>query len=107
MKKKLNERGIQKAAVDYARKLGWLAYKWSSPASGGVPDYLFIKDGLIMFVEFKAPGKKPTPRQKLVFDKIRAAGCIVHVVDSIEGKAIFDLSNDNYGNDCKYEPITD
>ena len=33
------------------------------PSQRGVPDRLYFKSGELVIVEFKAPGKKPTPYQ--------------------------------------------
>lgn len=45
-------------------------------------DYLICIDGLFFGVETKAPGKKPTPRQKTIIDKIELAGGCTFVVNS-------------------------
>jgi hypothetical protein len=87
----MRESTIEKAVNKYARSLSWLAYKFTSPSNRGVPDTLYIKDGLTIYIEFKAPGKLPTPLQVEVIKKFKAHGAIVHVVDSIEqGKGVFD-----------------
>jgi hypothetical protein len=80
----IRERDIEKKAVELAKKAGWLTYKFVSPSQRGVPDRIFIKDGRIVFVEFKAPGKKPTALQAQTIRKLREAGCEVHVCDSVE-----------------------
>jgi len=36
-----------------------------------------------MFIEFKAPGKKPTPLQNAWHEKLRALGFTVHVIDNV------------------------
>lgn len=37
--------------------------------------------GLAFYIEAKAPGKKPTPRQDLTIEAMRAAGAVVFVID--------------------------
>ena len=37
----------------------------------------------MVFIEFKAPGKKPTPLQAAWHDKLRALGFEVHVIDNV------------------------
>ena len=80
----LRESHIEHACCALAKAVGWLTFKFVSPAHRGVPDRIFIKEGRIVFVEFKAPGKKPTKLQESVIAKLRASGCEVHVCDSVE-----------------------
>lgn len=82
-KKHLREKDIESACKAKARRLGWLVRKYSSPHNSAVPDDLFIKGGRVIFVEFKAPGKKPTELQAEEIKKMREAGATVYVVDSI------------------------
>jgi hypothetical protein len=78
------ERDIEGKVVDIAKKNGWLSFKFVSPAQRGVPDRIFMKSGRILFIEFKAPGKQPTPLQDHIIRKMVDAGCEVHVCDSVE-----------------------
>jgi len=50
----MNEAQLQKKCIGYARKQGWLAFKWSAPAHRGVPDCLFFKQGRLVIVEHTA-----------------------------------------------------
>lgn len=79
------ERDIEHRVVDIAKKHGWLSFKFVSPAQRGVPDRIFMKGGRIVFIEFKALGKKPTDLQDHIIRKMVDAGCEVHVCDSVEG----------------------
>lgn len=59
-----DEKLIQHRVVGYARQRGMLALKINTGAQKGWPDYLFItEDGKHFWIEFKAPGKKPTKLQ--------------------------------------------
>jgi Holliday junction resolvase len=80
----IRERDIEKKVVGLAKKAGWLVFKWVSPSVRGVPDRIFIKDGTIVMIEFKAPGKKPTPLQAHTIKKLREHFMVVHVCDSVE-----------------------
>lgn len=82
--RKLLERDIQSACVRWMRARGYWARKFSSPQNNAVPDYIFGRDGFTLFVEFKAPGKKPTELQEDEHKLMRAAGLGVHVMDDIE-----------------------
>ena len=89
------ERDVQKKTVSCARRLKWLAYKFSAPGRRGVPDYIFMRKVdpaayEVLFIEFKATGKKPSGLQWLCIKAIRLCGVEVLVIDSSEeGKAQF------------------
>lgn len=80
----IRERDIEAKVVKWAKNNGWLTYKFVSPSQRGVPDRIFIKEGHIVFIEFKAPGKKPTQLQAHTIKKLREAECEVHVFDDVE-----------------------
>ena len=48
-------------------------------------DYLLCINGYFLAIETKAPGKKPTDRQKTVIAQIKRAGGAVFVIDGAEG----------------------
>ena len=78
------ERDIERRVSELAKKSGWLSFKFVSPAQRGVPDRIFMKDGRIVFIEFKAPGKKLTDLQDHIVRKMVDAGCEVHVCDNVK-----------------------
>jgi len=86
------EKEIEAAVGRYARDRGFLNYKFTSPNRSFVPDRIFIaKGGKMLFVEFKAPGKKPTVMQAREHDRLREQGCRIYVIDSVDdGKAMID-----------------
>lgn len=81
----MRESLIERKACQCAKAQGWLVYKFVSPGNSGVPDRLFIRDGQVVFVEFKATGEQLRPLQQRVIDKMREHGATVYVVDSLEG----------------------
>lgn len=84
------EKDIEFKVCAYAKSLGILCYKFTSPARRSVPDRLFMMPAAkgIFFIEFKRKGKVPTPAQEIEISKIRAQGVSVFVCDSVEdGKA--------------------
>lgn len=84
------EKTIEQALVRRVKALGGLCEKFTSPSKRSVPDRLVtLPDGRIIFVELKAPNKKPTMKQQLDHDKRRALGCDVRVIDTLEGVARF------------------
>jgi len=83
------ESTIERAVCRYARGRGWLAFKWVSPGHRGVPDRIFFRNGEVLLVEFKAPGRRPTRLQALIHQRLHNQGFPVHVIDSIDdGKAL-------------------
>lgn len=91
--KKLLERDIESAVCRYAERMhGMRAEKFVSPGRRSVPDRLFsMRGGRVFFIEFKVPGKKPTPKQEKDHERRREMGFKVFVCDSIEqGKMIVD-----------------
>lgn len=85
------ESEIEKKVSDHAKAKNWLSYKFTSPSSKGVPDRIYLKNGIAFFIEFKAKGKKPTKLQRHVIEKIHRQGVDVHIIDSVEtGKKVID-----------------
>jgi hypothetical protein len=88
----MRESYIEKQVVDYAKSRGWFVRKLQWIGVDGAPDRIFIKDGVVVFIEFKAPGKKPKLRQEQEAEIIRYHGVGVYVVDAIGyGKSVLDL----------------
>jgi Holliday junction resolvase len=85
----MRESHIERTVCRAAKHAGWLVFKWSSPNQRGVPDRIFTRAGRVLFVEFKAPGKRPTKLQRHIHEQLRAQGCEVAVIDNIEaGRAL-------------------
>lgn len=79
------ERKIESAVCRYARQKGCYVRKFSSPAHRGVPDDLFITpDGVVFFIEFKAPGKVPTDLQERELAHILSHNGNACYVDNVE-----------------------
>lgn len=70
----MRESTIERAACKYAKDNGVTVLKLGGPANRGKPDRLFLKDGKILFCEFKAPNKKPTAIQRKWIEDLRAQG---------------------------------
>jgi len=85
------ESAIESAVCKYAKTKGWLVYKFVSPNNRGVPDRIMLRNGVIIFVEFKATGKQPTTLQQYIIKRIRGEKFKVYVIDSVEiGKKTLD-----------------
>lgn len=87
------EKEIEKKVCDYAKSLGCLCYKFTSPARRSVPDRLFITPkGVHFYIEFKRLGQKPTPAQAVEIAKMQKQKCVVFVADTVaDGVAIIDF----------------
>lgn len=90
--RQVRESDIEKKVCDRAKSLGWITPKFKSPMNRGVPDRIFMRgrpgeNGVtpqLVYVEFKAPGKKPTEQQALVHKQYREMGFPVWVIDDVE-----------------------
>lgn len=85
------EKDIEKKVCDYAKGLGIICYKFTSPARRSVPDRLFIMPNGkgAFFIEFKRLGQKPTASQEVEIAKIRAQGTKVGVIDNVAAGKLF------------------
>lgn len=79
----MRERDIENYLVSRVKGLGGMAFKWSSPSHRGVPDRIIIlPHGLVIAVEVKALGKRPTKLQQFNHRLLRKLGIDVVVIDS-------------------------
>lgn len=80
------ESQIEKYLRKQTKARGGLCLKWVSPGFNGVPDRLvLLPEGVVKFVELKAPGKVENSRQDRVQDMLRSLGLTVYSsVDSYE-----------------------
>jgi hypothetical protein len=83
------ERDIEKALCDRVKELGGLCEKFTSPNRKNVPDRIVTLEDRIIFVELKAPNKKPTKAQERDHKKRRNLGCDVRVINSVEAVNAF------------------
>lgn len=86
------ERNVEQALVRRVKSLGGMCEKFTSPGRRSVPDRIITmpNGGRIIFVELKAPNKKPTENQLRDHAKRRALGCDVRVIDTVEDANAFE-----------------
>lgn len=85
------EKSVEKALRLYAKKMGIIYYKFTSPGRRGVPDRILVGYGVVMFLELKRPGKRPSDLQFNEISKIRIHGVYATWTDSVqEGKWLMD-----------------
>lgn len=86
------EGDIERALVKRVEKeLGGLCEKFTTPGRRSAPDRIItLPNGRIIFVELKAPGKKPSKPQERDHERRREYGCDVRVIDSLEDARAFE-----------------
>lgn len=70
MAKTLKERDIAAYLTKRVAEIGGICRKVSWEGRSDAPDYLIMANGLLVFVETKAPGKKPRASQIREFEAI-------------------------------------
>lgn len=79
------EKELERKCRQIARRNKCHLMKWVSPGQAGVPDRILIcPGGHIAFLEFKSPGKNPTPLQRAQLHMLQEMGCRVHIIRSVE-----------------------
>ena len=81
----MTESQIERRFDRWVREQGALCFKFTSPSHRGVPDRLVIYGGRCAFLEFKAPGLKPTKLQRYEIERLLNAGVWAGCVTSFEG----------------------
>jgi len=77
------EAKLEKQCTQVAKANGWWSRKFSSPSNRGVPDRIFLKDRVV-FIEFKVPGKSPTPLQQHEIDEINKHGGTAYWITNVK-----------------------
>ena len=77
------EKKLEQKLVKAVKEKGGLCPKLVSPGTDGMPDRMvLLPGGRIIFIEVKAPGKKPRPLQELRHRQLRKLGFMVSVLDN-------------------------
>ena len=88
----MRESTIERAVCAYAKSKGCLTLKLSGQNQKGQPDRMFLYYGRVMFIEFKAPGKRPTALQARWLDRLTEHTFASTFCDDIDvGKSFIDL----------------
>ena len=78
------ERDLEAACCRLAKAAGWYCRKLSGPGHRSMPDRMFIRRGIVLFIEFKRPGERPTELQRLEHEQLAAHGALVIWTDSFD-----------------------
>lgn len=77
------EKKLEQKLVKAVKEKGGLCPKLVSPGTDGMPDRMvLLPGGRIIFIEVKAPGKKPRPLQELRHRQLRKLGFMVSVLEN-------------------------
>ena len=88
----MRESTIERAVCAYAKTKGCLTLKLSGQNQKGQPDRMFLFQGRVMFIEFKAPGKRLTALQARWLDRLSEHTFHTACCDDIEaGKRLIDI----------------
>jgi hypothetical protein len=78
----IRERDIERPFVAWAKKIG-IKVKKKLPGEQ-LDRWLMLPGGRVMIIEFKAPGKKPTPLQAQEIKELQELGYHVEIHDNLE-----------------------
>jgi hypothetical protein len=85
----MRESTVEKSINTFAKENGILTLKLSGTNASGQPDRLYLKDGKALFLEVKAPGKRPSPLQRWWLGRLHGAGFAADWCDNAaDGKRI-------------------
>ena len=76
------ESPIEEWACQQAEDAGWLVRKLKWVGRRSACDRFFAKDGRVVLIEFKRPGKEPSETQEREIARLKAAGVEAYAVDS-------------------------
>lgn len=76
------ESAIETMVCKKAEAAGWFVRKMAWQGRRGGPDRFFAKDGRVVLIEFKAPGKIAKAGQAKELERMLAAGVEVHQCDN-------------------------
>lgn len=84
-KDETSEKVFERELSKFVEESEGMAVKLLSQFIKGLPDRMYLLHGsIVLFVEFKSTGKKPTKIQEYIHKRLRALGFLVLVVDSVE-----------------------
>lgn len=89
----MRESKVEKYLKKQIEALGGWCIKFPPLFFRGFPDrIILVGGGQVVFVETKAPDKKPTLIQRKVHDGLRGLGFRVEVIDTLEDVDLFILT---------------
>ena len=80
----MRESLVEGAGVKHAERRGWAVYKWAAPGSKGIHDRLHFKNGVSFSIEYKATGKRATPKQRAEAVRLKSKGIPCRCIDNVQ-----------------------
>lgn len=80
----MSETLMEKRVVKWAEQNGWHVRKLVWLGQSGAPDRIFIRKGVVVFIELKDREKEPGALQARQHRDLRAHGAIVYWADTFE-----------------------
>jgi sulfur relay (sulfurtransferase) complex TusBCD TusD component (DsrE family) len=88
----MRESTIEQSVCAYAKSKGCLSLKLSGQNQKGQPDRMFLYQSRVLFIEFKAPGKRPTALQARWLERLTEHTFYATTCDNIDaGKRLIDM----------------
>lgn len=77
-------RDIREPVIEHAKSIGVLARRLVMLNRRGYPDTTFMKNGIVILMEFKDIDGELSMLQEREIAKLRKAGMTVYIVDTVE-----------------------
>jgi len=84
LSKPLKESLIQKKVIQYLEKNGWYVIKLIQTNKNGIADLCVLKDSVVVFIEVKRPGLKPSLLQAFRARQLAQQGFTTLIVHDIK-----------------------
>lgn len=84
LKKTISEGDIKAKANEWAELRGWRHVGIKLATENGWPDHIYVRRGVVRWVEWKKPGGVLSAQQKLRIQELLDHGADVRVFDNIE-----------------------
>ncbi len=84
LSKPLKESLIQKKVIQYLEKNGWYVIKLIQTNKNGIADLCVLKDSVVVFIEVKRPGLKPSLLQAFRARQLAQKGFTTLIVHDIK-----------------------
>lgn len=78
------EREIEKRVSAAFEARGWFQFKIMQASKRGIPDRCFIRQGRVIFIEFKSSKGVLSANQTLRIAELRKHGATVHIINSVD-----------------------
>jgi hypothetical protein len=78
------ESEIKRRGTKLLESWGWMVIHLIQTNTNGIPDTEILRKGIIFFIEWKQPGKKPEPLQLYRIQKLKEQGFQTFVVTDLK-----------------------